>query len=194
MADTSFVTKAIVFDFDGVITTLEIDWDGLRKQISSKLGLNIQAFAEFFETSYETEKFYEVSDMVRQCEQIAAEKAILYPDVPEALDLLQESKGIQCYIASMQSIEVLDCFLKEHSLLSRFVGILGRENGGSKKAQLKQIMQSVEHEARNIAFFLIDDSSINVMVAMEMGYEAIFFRRKQSAKSLVDLVGELIYR
>jgi phosphoglycolate phosphatase-like HAD superfamily hydrolase len=196
MANTLTQGNAVfVLDFDGVITTLDIDWKKLRNEISSDLKLKIDTFAEFLEKNFGNDEFERVSELVKQREYLAASKAAPYPDVKPALQLIHEN-AIHAYIASMQSIEVVNFFLRKFEIDSYFTQVLGRETYGSKRAQLDQI-RNIERQQRFSSLpnlVLIDDMKRNIVVAQELGYSTILFKRGEGLPTLVDLVMSAIHQ
>jgi phosphoglycolate phosphatase-like HAD superfamily hydrolase len=189
-----------VLDFDGVITTLDIDWKLLKENISKSLNLDIPSFASFFEHKYRSHDFERVSEIVKRKELEAIKVAEPYSDVLPALKLL-EKKESRTYIASMQSIDVLEDFLRRFELFHFFKAVLGRENGGSKKAQLAEIKDLEQNESERKGIVnrlypvLIDDVRRNVIAGRGLGYDSILFRRLgNNTPSLVDIVKTLIER
>lgn len=192
---------AFVLDFDGIITTLEIDWKSLQNQISATLNLKIDSFADFFEKNYGTEEFAKVSEIVKEKESQAARLAKPYSDVTVALRFLQENNS-WAYVASMQSVEVLNYFLRKFDLVPFFKVVFGRENGGCKRSQLQQI-RKLEYDGQNgrekrktgrksANLVLIDDLQRNVIIGTELGYDSILYRRGENSSSLVDVVKSVI--
>jgi phosphoglycolate phosphatase-like HAD superfamily hydrolase len=187
-----------VLDFDGVITTLDIDWKLLKENISQFLNLDIHSFTSFFEEKYGSQDFERVSEIVKRKELEAIKVSEPYSDVLPALELL-EKRASRTYVASMQSIDVLEDFLRRFQLHHFFKAVLGRENGGSKKAQLAEIKQREQSERKGIVNtlypVLIDDVQRNVIAGRGLGYDSIHFRRiGNNTPSLVDIVKSVIER
>ncbi len=186
---------AIVLDFDGVITTLNIKWKDLHARIETEVNLKFSSFADFFEKNYGSLEFERVSEIVKQSELEAVKLSELYSDVVPALEVIR-NKQSKAYIASMQSRDVLNSFLRKFELVSYFESWLGREDGGSKKSQLEQIRNSVEKskEFSSIGskLFLVDDLIRNISIGRMLGYEAILFKREKNSKNLIDTVRSLL--
>ncbi len=183
----------LVLDFDGVILSLDIDWPGLRQEISAALEIKIDTFASFFEENFGKSDFERVSELAKKVEFSAAEKAAPYPDVQPALELLR-TREIKTYIASMQSIDVLNFFLQKQGISSYFVQVWGRESGGSKRFQLEQIKKIEQQDSHGLEpkFVLIDDAKRNTVLASELGYAPILFKRDSNGISLVNVVKSVI--
>jgi hypothetical protein len=82
---------AIVLDFDGVITTLDIDWTKVRNEISSALNIEIDSFANFFEKNFGNSEFERVNESLKVREFSAVKRAEPYADVKPALEFIQEN-------------------------------------------------------------------------------------------------------
>ncbi len=175
-----------MLDFDGVIATLDIDWRNLRKQISKKFDLEIESLTKFFEENFGTQQFELVSQEVRVAELGAAQKAKPYSDVAPSLEYLAEHR-IKTYLASMQSIEVVNSYLKRYGWGHYFLRVFGREQGGSKRVEL----ETIKKEEKTGKLILVDDMKRNLSAARELGYNAILFRRP-TKPSLLALVKSLV--
>jgi phosphoglycolate phosphatase-like HAD superfamily hydrolase len=186
---------AIVLDFDGVMTSLDVDWKVLHAGIEAKLNLTFDSFADFFERNYGSLEFERVSDLVKQTELEAVKRSEPYSDVLPALEMIR-NEGSKAYISSMQSRDVLNYFLEKFELVSYFESWLGRENGGSKRSQLEQIKNSVskkkEYSSVGNRLYLVDDLARNISVGRNLGYESILFKREKNSKNLVDIVASLL--
>ena len=167
-----FRPKAIILDFDGVITRLDIDWVKIRKEASILIGEKIYSLNEFFERYFGTPKFRLVSQFIKKVELNALEKAVPYADVPEFMTL---TDVIPKYIASMQAEEAIMFFLSKHSMAQYFKGVLGRNSFGSKRAQLMHLIESTGLNPKDILY--IDDSRRNIEVGKEFGLNSILLRR-----------------
>jgi phosphoglycolate phosphatase-like HAD superfamily hydrolase len=188
----SQVKPVVVLDFDGVLASLEIDWLSLRQEISAALNIEIDTFADYFGQNFGKSDFERVSELVKKAELSAAQNTEPYSDVRPALESLR-TKGVDTFIASMQSIEVLNYFLKKHGLNPFFVEVFGREFEGSKRAQLEQIRR-IQQKGKPLlapSFVLIDDAKRNTVLASELGYTPILFDRCDGA-SLVDVINSIL--
>jgi phosphoglycolate phosphatase-like HAD superfamily hydrolase len=189
----TLIPQVFVLDFDGVITTLDIDWNKLREGVSSVIGANIRSFGEFFAENYPSAVFEKVSDLVKKEELAAARESQLFSDVRPALETIRLNSS-KAYVASMQSIDVVKYFLEKNAVQSYFARVLGRESGGSKRGQLEQIIE-MERQGGVIGrtnLLLIDDSRRNIKVGKDLGFTSILFKRSDSFLTLNDLIKSLI--
>jgi len=173
--------KAVILDFDGVITRLNIDWSKLRAIVAEKTGLPINSFLDFFEEYYGTKEFALVHRLVEDYEVEAVLNSEPYKD---AVEFLKSTVQYNVYIASMQSEKSINLFLQKHSLTPFFKEILGRGKFGSKKNQLTYLIKKLGLPKSCI--FFIDDSLRNIKTCRELGIQCIHLNRRKNT-TLTDI-------
>jgi phosphoglycolate phosphatase-like HAD superfamily hydrolase len=173
----------LILDFDGVITSLNIDWVTVREEVSKIVGFRVESLLEFWERYFNTELFYLTSKIVERYELKSVAKAKPYEDVKKALQSFNGS----IYIASMQSEKALSMFLRKHGLKDYIKEALGREKFGSK---LKQIQYIINKEKEAWEIILVDDSRRNVSHCQTLGIKCILFDRK-TGDNLLRLIDNL---
>jgi phosphoglycolate phosphatase-like HAD superfamily hydrolase len=173
----------LILDFDGVITTLNIDWITVREEVSKSVGFRVESMLEFWERYFNTELFNLANKIVEKYEFESIMKAKPYDDVKVAL---QSFNGL-IYIASMQTEKILNIFLQKHGLKDYFKEVLGREKFGSKLRQVRYIIDK-ESNARRIIF--VDNSRRNILSCQALGIEYILFNRR-AGDNLIQLINNL---
>ncbi|MEM2185341.1 MAG: HAD hydrolase-like protein [Candidatus Methanomethylicia archaeon] len=173
----------LVLDFDGVITSLNIDWFKVLEEASMKIGFKVKSLLDFWEKYFGTREFYLVNEIVEKYEMEAALKAKPFNDVKI---VLENFRG-KIYLASMQSEKVLKLFLEKHDLEKYFKEVLGRERFSSKVEQLKYILKREEGET--IVF--VDDSKRNILMCQGFGVKCILIDRKKG-DNLINLINSVI--
>lgn len=177
--------KAVILDFDGVITRLNIDWDKLRSLVASKTGLKLNSFLAFFEENYGTKQYDIVHEIVTEHEVKSIEHSEPYEDIYEFLETI--SMYYPVFIASMQSEKSIKLFLEKYSLIKYFSEILGRDRFGSKRKQLEYLISKIG--LPNQCIFFIDDLWRNIKVCEEIGIKCMHLDRKEG--SLLELIKEI---
>jgi hypothetical protein len=71
----------IVLDFDGVITSLDIDWRALRQKISGILGREINSILEALRRYYRQREYYVIHVIAEEAELDAVEHATINPEI-----------------------------------------------------------------------------------------------------------------
>lgn len=170
----------LVLDFDGVITSLNIDWNVVREEVSRTVGFKVDSMLAFWENYFGTKLFDLANDVVERYELEAVLNVKPYDDVEPALESF---KGV-AYLASMQSEKVIDFFLDKYDLKKYFRETLGRSRFESKTRQLQYIMAK---ETRCEKVVLIDDSKRNIESFHEQGLSCILLNRK-GGDNLHDII------
>jgi HAD superfamily hydrolase (TIGR01509 family) len=179
-------SKVFILDFDGVITTLGIDWKDLLGKASRHAEIRISSFLDFFDKTWGTEKFQGVSSLVEQYELEAAMKVEPYADVKPALELLKQRNHL-LYVASMQAASSVDYFLRKHEMEKYFKEVVTREKTGSKRRQLEYVKEKEANtEAKD--FIFIDDSRRHILSYADLGFTCVYFNRQESGKTLLQVV------
>lgn len=185
-SNTQKPPKVFIFDFDGIITDLKVDWSRVRGEINERLGIKVTSILDFFEKSWQTPEFQTVSSLVEEFEMQAAAAAQPFEDVKPTLEYLKGS-GTRCYVASMQSIRAVEFFEKKYDIMQFFRKSLGREDGGSKKGEL-QIIASIESEVSKNRIVFIDDNKKHMEPCKELGMNCFLFNRLRDKKTLNEVV------
>ena len=177
--------KAIILDFDGVITRLNVDWSKLKARVIEKTGLTINSFLDFFEENYGKKQYTTVHKLLEEQEVEAIINSEPYRD---AVEFLESTTQYNVYIASMQSEKSINLFLQKHSLTRFFREILGRDKFGSKKNQLTYLIKKLG--IPKTCIFFIDDSQKNIKACKELGIQCIHLDRRKNT-TLTEILGKL---
>jgi len=143
----------------------------------------VHSILDFWEEYFGTELFDVANRIVEDHGLDAVWRAKPYGDVRPALERFRGT----LYLASMQSMKVLEIFLDKYSLRGYFKDVLSREGFGSKRSQLQFI---IEREEAGSDVILIDDSWRNVSECSKLGVRCILFRRWEGA-NLLDVISTL---
>jgi phosphoglycolate phosphatase-like HAD superfamily hydrolase len=181
--------KAVALDFDGVVTSLDIDWKAAIRQASDIVGCDIKSLILFYEKNFDTLIFQKVSSEMEKIELEAIKKAPVLPYVKEALQKLKEKK-VQTYIVTMQSYRVAKEFLDQHELDKYFNGIISREQCSSKKVQVEFLINKIRFSPNQV--LLVDDSKRNINLCSELGITCFLFQSGKRSKEIWDKVLKLI--
>jgi phosphoglycolate phosphatase-like HAD superfamily hydrolase len=162
----------IVLDFDGVITSLDIDWRALRQKISGILGREINSILEALRRYYRQREYYVIHVIAEEAELDAVKHATINPEIAAIIRNAKEP----VYIATMQSEFAVWRFLKRTGYAKYIADVLGRPSFGSKEQELKFIIKMYKN-TYDIAF--IDDNSNNIEICKKIGIsKCIYYRIK----------------
>lgn len=161
----------LILDFDGVITSLNIDWRKVREEVSRRVGFKVESMIMFWENYFGTEMFEIANDIAEKYELEAVLNSRPYPDIKPALESF---KGT-VYVASMQSEKAINLFLNTYDFKKYFKEVLSR-NGF--KSKIEQIQYVVDKEKEHKKFIFIDDSKRNIENCQQLGLICIHLERK----------------
>ncbi len=167
--------SAVALDFDGVITSLNIDWHEAIHQASAIAGYDVKSLLVFYEEQFGKPLFEKVSDEMEKLELESIKRAQLLPYVKEALTQLSE-KSVDLYIVSMQTKKVIIEFLNKHELSNYFKDIVTREKCSTKKAQVEYVLKIYNINPNQL--LLVDDLKRNIIACNELGIACFHFQAK----------------
>jgi len=166
---------AVAFDFDGVITSLDLDWHAAIREASAIADYNVKSLLLFYEEQFGKPLFDKVSGEMEKLELESIKRAQLLPYVKEALAQLSE-KGVDLYIVSMQTEKVISEFLNKYELSSYFKDIVTREKCSTKKAQVEYVLKIYNISPNQL--LLVDDLKRNIVSCAELGIVCFHFQAK----------------
>ena len=166
---------AVALDFDGVITSLDIDWHAAIRQASAIAGYDVKSLLLFYNEQFGKPLFEKVSDEIEKLELESIKRAQLLPYVKEALTRLSE-KGVDLFIVSMQTAKVISEFLNKHQLSGYFKDVVTREKCPNKKAQVEYVLKIYNINPSKL--LLVDDLKRNIVSCNELGVVCFHFQAK----------------
>jgi HAD superfamily hydrolase (TIGR01509 family) len=166
---------AVAFDFDGVITSLDLDWHAAIREASAIADYDVKSLLLFYEEQFGKPLFDKVSGEMEKLELESIKGAQLLPYVKEALTQLSE-KGVDLFIVSMQTTKVISEFLNKHELSSYFKDIVTREKCSTKKAQVEYVLKIYNISPNRL--LLVDDLKRNIIACNELGVVCFHFQVK----------------
>ena len=166
---------AVALDFDGVITSLDIDWHAAIRQASAIAGYDVKSLLLFYNEQFRKPLFEKVSGEMEKLELESIKRAQLLPYVKEALTQLSE-KGVDFYIVSMQTEKVILEFLNKHGLSQYFKDVVTREKCPNKKAQVEYVLKIFNISPSQL--LLVDDLKRNIVSCTELGVVCFHFQAK----------------
>jgi HAD superfamily hydrolase (TIGR01509 family) len=188
--------KAVAFDFDGVMTNLDLDWKVAIRHASEIAGYDIKSLITFYEKCFGTPLFQEISTEMEKLEMQALKTSPILSHAKETVEKLAERK-VELYIVSMQSCVVIKTFLDQNGLTGYFKDIITREKCPDKKTQVEYVLKN--YNVNPSQLLLVDDSRRNITICSELGISCFhfqntgqFLRNGNNAKEPWDKVLNLI--
>jgi len=169
--------SVLVLDFDGVVTRLPVDWQRARREVSRVLGRPVASLTRLLASLWGTEEYFLASRVLERFEREAAERAAPFPGVEPALQLAR-GHGSEVYLATLQPRAVVEPFLRRHSLLGYFHGIVTRDDHPGKEEMLRTILARTR--APPSGLLLVDDNPAYAEACSRLG--ARFLHLENSAE------------
>jgi FMN phosphatase YigB (HAD superfamily) len=181
--------KIVALDFDGVVTSLDIDWNYAIRLASDMAGYDVKSLLTFFEASEGKPIFQTVSREIEKLELEALEKAELTPFITDFLQKISEMH-VEVYIVSMQSARVVKKFLGDHGLTRFFKDVITREKCPSKKAQVTYVLKNSGIRAAEV--LLVDDLARNISKCQKLGVRCFHFARQQNSRKTREMWDSIV--
>ena len=165
----------LIFDMDGTLINLNVDWNKVKKEIINEGIMNKND--NFHQTYYSTKKndaslFDELNKKVELYE---LEKARLIKKDLEYMNLLSklQLKGVESYVVSKQSRNVISLVLENLGIKEYVKGYLGREDYTQRREQIHYttIMHEFDDNSNSLMF---GDVLSDVVSSLKSGVEPVY--------------------
>ena len=161
--------KGVIFDFDGVIIRLPVNWRKVRKELVSK-GL-IKKYDSIMISLYKAklvdqELFNKIHSIVEKYELEAIKKIRRDEQMIESLKNLAK-RGFKLALVSKQSSRVLEEVLKMFDLDKEFDVVIGREKILLREEQIKYVINLLQGNSKDYIF--VGDSLSDIVASARTG-------------------------
>jgi HAD superfamily hydrolase (TIGR01509 family) len=179
--------KAIIFDLDGTMVNLEVDWINVRKELrESEL---IEPWDSIMVTLYKCRrsmhKFETTSKIAEKYEDEAIDKIKPDQDLKRLLDRLR-SYGIKLAIASKQTSHTVNSALKRLGISDNFETVVGRDYSMNRKEQLIKALRTMKVSPSSAVF--VEDTVTDAASAAKLNLACIgVSRNPYRFQQLVEL-------
>lgn len=148
------LASAYVFDFDGTLGTIPVDWEKVKEGLREVTGSQ-EEFKNVFPTIVRVVKENpkvqrRVFALIDEFEQAAAPLAVLYPDSFELLKTLAEKAQIS--LVTMQGPKAAEMVLKRLDLKQFFVHLFTREDSLDRGEQLRLALEAMRVKKESSIF------------------------------------------
>jgi HAD superfamily hydrolase (TIGR01549 family) len=148
------LASAYIFDFDGTLGTIPVDWERVKEGLRDVTGSRDE-FANVFPTIVhflEKNPLYRrrVFALIDEFEEEAAPRAVLYPDSFDLLKALAETAKIS--LVTMQGPRAAEMVLRRLDLKQFFVHSFTREDSLDRGEQLRLALESMGTKKESSVF------------------------------------------
>lgn len=167
-----YKVRGIIFDLDGTLVDLPIDWHRVIRQVERILGVKVKSLLELYPKTWGTEKYKLISQTVEEFEFASLDKLKV---LDNSVELLMElSPKYLIGIATFQGENVVKKIFDR--LGTRNLVLATRDDAPTKIKQISHIISSTSLEPED--FLVVGDRLNDVYSALDLGCQAILVDRR----------------
>lgn len=184
--------ELIIFDLDGTLVKLPIDYDGLRRELSKISGLSPDFFKPLLngilKASHKA-KTLELLKIVDGYELEAIKHMWIEPNLKDTLFFLKNF-GLKLSLVTFQGKKAVNTIIKKLKLQNVFNSIITREDSYVREEQIKMAMSLLKVPPEKTMF--IADRRKDMKAAKEIGIVGVAIRNpKAEAKHVINTLEEV---
>ncbi|MHA1357044.1 MAG: HAD family hydrolase [Candidatus Helarchaeota archaeon] len=170
--------KTIIFDLDGTLINLNLDFKKLKKEIQELLQIpnDLVPFLEsiFHHTEDNLGLRKEALDLIENYEEACIPNLEIYPETVSVIRQLKE-KGYNLALVTMQGQKAANLILLKLSLNQLFYPIITRERSIIRSEQINLIIKALKLSKTQV--IMVGDRLNDVNAARMIGITPILIRR-----------------
>lgn len=177
--------SVILFDIDGTLVLLPIDWRNIITKINSLSGVSTKTFLGFVSKYYGTKEFWYIHKYLEHIEYNAVDSMIVLDEADRILRSL--CKYIAIGFVTMQSRTAAEKIVHKMSLnnCSKFLGVLAtREDARNRVEQITKIIKTNGFDPSELLF--IGDKILDGIAAFVNKVNAIIVLRNPRVLQISD--------
>ncbi len=179
--------RAIIFDMDGTLLSLPVDWPEVRTRLAEQAGL--KQFQPVFETlrtvlgerpGLGTTLFETLDEYEMKADPFAS----LHEGSKHVIELLSGTAKLA--LVTLQGRKVRDRLLQKFALDRYFEVLLAREDSLDRAEQLEMALRALSVSKEESVF--VGDRLNDLNAAMKVGLEFVFIRSREDARSKLSFL------
>ena len=166
-----YKVQGIIFDLDGTLVELPVNWREVISSVENMLGIKVRSLLELYPKIWGTEKYELVSRMVERFEMASLDR---FRFLDDSLQLLRDlSSKYQLGLITFQGINVA-------KRITEMIGINGllmatRDDAPTRIEQISRIVSATRYEFED--FLVVGDLLNDVYSALKVGCHAVLVDR-----------------
>ncbi len=164
----------LVFDMDGTIMQIPVEWSKVLSELEDLLGYKLSGILPILRKLYGTPLYRSINSVIEKYELKAINKIRVLDDSPRVL--VELSKKYPIHLVTMQSRRVAQKALELMGIASIPLTLVTRDEAGFRETQLKLVMN--KHNLRPSQVVFIADKVLDMCIAYKLGVRGILVARK----------------
>lgn len=173
MADKVHGIRYLVFDLDGTLVRLPIEWSKVLEEISYVIGYMPRSILPILRRFYGTQIYSRISYIIEQYEERALNKMQVLDDASSILRIL--AKKYHIYIVTMQSKNIAEKIVSTLRVEDILRKIISRDDAGFRVDQLRIILRDIDDDPNTVLF--IGDKVLDMIAAFHLGIKGLMIVR-----------------
>lgn len=173
MADKVHGIRYLVFDLDGTLVRLPIEWSKVLEEISYVIGYMPRGILPILRRFYGTQIYSRISYIIEQYEERALDKMQVLDDASSILRVL--AKNYHIYIVTMQSKNIAEKIVSTLRVEDILRKIISRDDAGFRVDQLRIILRDIDDDPNTVLF--IGDKVLDMIAAFHLGIKGLMIVR-----------------
>ncbi len=166
--------KHLVFDVDGTIVQIPVDWNRVLSEVEELLGYRPSGILPVLRRLYGTPLYNSISSLIEKYELKALSNLRILDNSPTVIAEL--AKRYPIHVVTMQSRRVAYAVLRLLGLTDIPSTLITRDDTGFREHQLKLILDKTGVYPNQIIF--IADKVLDMTIAYKLGIQGVLVARK----------------
>lgn len=167
------MVRGIVFDLDGTLVRLPVDWRLVVDGLSKMLNRRVVSLVKLYPLIWGSPNYEVVSRYVESYELKAIDNLLILDDSPNILMKLHSKYKLG--LVTFQGLNVVKRILEKLNLSHLFEGISTRDDAPTREEQISQVISSFNLKASDI--LVVGDRLNDVFSASKLGCKAALIDR-----------------
>jgi len=170
--------KNLIFDLDGTLIKLPVDWRAAYNRVRDETGKLFSSLIELYSETWNTKLYEKISRIVEEYELEAA-KSFQILDNSDKL-ILELSRKYRLGLVTLQGKNVALKILSEMGIMEKFEVVITRNDAPARILQLKKVINEANFDPRET--LVVGDRDADAEAALKLGCWAVLVDRKGKAE------------
>jgi len=167
-----YKVQGIIFDLDGTLVELPIDWHHVIRRVESLLGMKVGSLLDLYPKLWGTEKYEMISRAVEEFEIASLDRIRFLDNSPQLL--MDLSLKYQLGLITFQGMNVTRRIINKMGINGLLIAT--RDDAPTRAEQISRIVSATRFKYEN--FLVVGDRLNDVYSALKVGCQAVLVNRQ----------------